>query len=55
MNPMPDYRFEYYHEGFFGYSLTPVFEEFSRIPIKWNLTELTIEEIPRTTGLPGFH
>lgn len=29
MNPMPDYRFEYYHEGFFGYSLTPVFEEFS--------------------------
>ncbi len=24
-----NYVYEYYHEGFFGYSLTPVFEEFS--------------------------
>ena len=30
MNPMQNnYDFQYYHEGFFGYSLTPVFEEFS--------------------------
>ena len=28
-NPTRDYPFEYYHEGFFGYSLTPVFKEYS--------------------------
>ncbi len=28
-NPTDSYDFKYYHEGFFGYSLTPVFEEFS--------------------------
>jgi hypothetical integral membrane protein (TIGR02206 family) len=28
-NPTDSYNFKYYHEGFFGYSLTPVFEEFS--------------------------
>lgn len=29
MNPTQNYDYQYYHEGFFGYSLTPVFEEFS--------------------------
>ena len=28
-NPTKSFNFEYYHEGFFGYSLTPVFKEFS--------------------------
>lgn len=29
MNLTDSYDYKYYHEGFFGYSLTPVFEEFS--------------------------
>lgn len=29
MNLTDAYDYKYYHEGFFGYSLTPVFEEFS--------------------------
>lgn len=28
-NPTDLYDYKYYHEGFFGYSLTPVFKEFS--------------------------
>lgn len=40
-----NYVYEYYHEGFFGYSLTPVFEEFSLahlLPIAVLLTAILL-------------